>query len=541
MKRNYKILSALCVSALSLSLTGCIEETFPESSTVTADQINSSSSAVQAAIYGIPAEMSQGYYVYEGEQVHETDMSYPGLMIAQTEMLGDIYGDSGYDWYQYFNSCRGMGPNSYASYLTWYTLYKYVKAANSLIGTIDVSTATPEFKGVAGMAHAYRAFDYYLLTVFFEPIANIYTDCSKVLGLTVPIVTEATTADEAKNNSRVSHDEMIKFILSDLDTAEEYLKDYTPESKLFPSLAVVYGIRAKVCMWDEDYANAAKYARLAISTSGATPTTESQWEDSSTGFNTANQAWMWYINNSAETMGNLCNFIGWMSGEADWSYGSLTLPRMDKSLYDKIADTDFRKHTFLDPEKYDYYSYLTCRSKSFIESAPDYMSLKFRCKGGDYETYSIGGAADIPVMRVEEMYLIEAYATGAANGVGAGVALLNSFMQNYRQPDYNYIGGTLRDFEIEVLTQMRIEFWGEGNALPIAKRLQPDIIQNYEGTNATDDTFLINWKGIKPNWNMVIPRSEVQANQALENYNNPDPSECVKYPVPIGEFAPANF
>src|SRR5690606_7692669 len=164
---------------------------------------------------------------------------------------------------------------------------------------------------------------------------------------------------------------------------------------------------------------------------------------------------------------------------------------------------DFRKNTFLHPDKYNYHNYKTSRDAKFINDAPAYLSLKFRCREGDWETYSIGGAVDVPVMRVEEMYLIEAEAVGMSQGVAAGLAKLNSFMRNYRQPDYNFTTGDQRAFQIEVLTQMRIEFWGEGNAFPSAKRIKPDIIQNYEGTNAPADIFKLNAKGIKPNWNLV--------------------------------------
>ena len=126
--------------------------------------------------------------------------------------------------------------------------------------------------------------------------------------------------------------------------------------------------------------------------------------------------------------------------------------------------------------------------------------------------------------------------------MASGVALLNSFMQSYRQPDYNYTASDLRSFQLEVLKQMRIEFWGEGNAFPTAKRLKPDVIQNYEGTNVPSDNYKINCEGIKPNWNLVIPIDEVEANVALQNNNNPDPSGAIpSRPTPIGEFAPGNY
>ena len=524
-------------------LTGCIEETFPEGGTATSEQVGASSSALEASLNGIPSQMAQGYYVY-GDQVHETDMAYPQFMIALTEMLGDMYplgSNSGYDWYRNYNTFNvAFGDNSYFAYLPWFTLYRFIKASNDVISTVDIEdeSTSDVIKGLAGIAYACRAFDYYMLTVLFEPVDNIYTDCSKVLGLTVPFVTEETTGDIAKNNPRATHDEMIAFILSDLEKAERCLSGYTPSSKMFPDLAVVYGLMAKVYLWDEDYANAATYARKAIDVSGASPVTESQWLDVSTGFNTANQAWMWYIHYSAENMGNLCNFTGWMSGEADWGYSSLTNPSIDRSLYDKIAPTDFRKYSFLDPEKLNYYDYQTCRDEQWIEDMPAYLSLKFRCRGGDFETYSVGGAVDVPIMRVEEMYLIEAEAVGASQGVAAGVAKLNEFMQNYRQPDYNCTLTDLREFQLEVLTQMRIEFWGEGNAFPSAKRLKPGVVQNYEGTNAPADIYKLNCAGIKPNWNLVIPISEVQANVALEGNNNPDPTGTVTGPTPVGEYAP---
>ena len=544
MKKINKIYSVMALSAM-FALTSCIEETFPEEGAATAEQVGASAAALEGALNGIPSQMAQGYYVY-GEQTHETDMAYPQFMIAQTELLGDMYPlgtNSGYDWYRNYNTCdRAFGENSYFAYLPWFTLYRFVKAANDVISTIDFESesTSAQIKGMGAAAYAMRAFDYYMLMVLFEPVENIYTDVSSVKGLTVPIVSENTTNEEAKSNPRVTHKEMMDFILSDLDKAEQYLKEWTPASKLLPNLAVVYGIRAKVLLWDEQYSEAAKYARMAIDESKATPVTEAQWEDPTTGFVQANQAWMWYIHYDAENMGNLCNFIGWISGEADWGYSSLTRPSIDKSLYDKISDTDFRKHTFLDPAKFDYYEYKTVRDRQYIEDAPACLALKFRCLQGDWENYSTGGAVDVPIMRVEEMMLIEAEATAAAGNLAGGVALLNNFMQKYRDPNYACYTDNLRNFQLEVLTQMRIEFWGEGNAFPSAKRLKPGVMQNYDGTNAPSNIFKINCEGIKPWWNLVIPISELNNNRALQGMNNPDPTQKVTGPSKVGQYAPGN-
>ena len=76
----------LMAAAASLTVTGCIDETFPEGGTATQEQVGASASALESSLRGIPTQMSQGYFVYGG-QVHETDMAYAGLIIAQTEML----------------------------------------------------------------------------------------------------------------------------------------------------------------------------------------------------------------------------------------------------------------------------------------------------------------------------------------------------------------------------------------------------------------------------------------------------------------------
>ena len=546
MKNITKIFTVL--AAASMTLASCIEEPVLQSATATAEQVGASATALKASVSGIPAQMSQGYLVY-GSQEDETDMGYPGFMIAQTELLGDMYplgSNSGYDWYRNYNCfTSGTGYQYVRTYIPWRTLYMFIKSANDVIGTVDIeSQDTPaENKGLAAVAYASRAHAYYLLGVFYEPAANIYTDCSKVLGLTVPIVKPETTGEEIKNNPRATHDELNAFILEDLKTAEKLFTEtgYKPESKYYPDLAVVYGLMAKAYMWDQKYAEAAEYAAKAIETSNGTPMTEKEMTDVKSGFNTLCSSWMWAFKYSPENMGNLCNFTGWMSGEADWGYSSLTLPGIDKSLYDRMSYTDYRKKMWLDPDR-SKFEYETCRDQKYLDAAPDYLSLKFRCVGGDWEDYAAGGACDVPVMRVEEMYLLEAEAVGMSQGVAAGVEKLNNFMKAYRDPEYKCTLADARAFQLEVLTQERIEFWGEGNAFPNAKRLRPGTIQNYEGTNAPDVNFQINCKDIKPNWNYVIPRSEIENNNAITmELNNPDPAATVTGPTPVGEFAPGKF
>ncbi len=525
MKRTIKIFMLSAFGAVVLS--SCIKETFPQGGTVTQEQVGGSASALEAAMNGLPAQMVQSYLVYGG-QTSELDMAYPALMIAYTQMLGDIFPTtSGYDHYQRCNTSIGVGPDSYTSFLTWRTLYMFVKSSNDIIGAVNPDGASDIQLGYLGMAYAYRALAYHNLWNVFEPVQNQYTDVnSNILGLTVPIVTEKTAEADGVNNPRVTRQEMFDFIMGDLDKAEGYLSNFSPSSKLYPSLAVVYGLKARTYLTNLDYPKAAEFARKAISAAGCTPLTQTQWEDVNTGFNSVNSAWMWYIKYSAENMGNLCNYIGWVSAEANWGYGNLVKYVINKQLYDRISDTDFRKHSWLDPQKFDFYDYKSSRGSDWIEESPNYMSIKFRPVGGDWKTYSTGGASDVPLMRIEEMYLIEAEALGVAN-LSSGVQALNSFMQTYRQPDYEYAARSLESFQEEVIFQKRIEFWGEGTAFFDAKRLKLGTLQSYSGTNAPANTFKLNAVGIKPCWILPIPNSEIQNNNALKDLNNPDPSGAI--------------
>ncbi len=69
---------------------------------------------------------------------------------------------------------------------------------------------------------------------------------SKVAGLTVPIVTEKTTAKESKNNPRAPFYTMYRFILNDLKLAESEMKGFERANKTQPDESVVYGLEARL-------------------------------------------------------------------------------------------------------------------------------------------------------------------------------------------------------------------------------------------------------------------------------------------------------
>lgn len=530
----------LFISIAAVMLSGCIKETFPLDDSATSEQVGASATALSGLVSGIPAQMSQGYLVY-GEQVTEFDMAWPGMMIVLDTAMGDIVdgGETGYDWFSYWSSNDyTLGPTTVRSYVPWRTMYIFVKCANDVIASVDPEEATEEALVALGRAYAYRANAYLFLAQVYEWKAPTdpgvdakYAPEKDITGLAVPIVTEETTQDEAKNNPRKTVEQVYELIMNDLAKAEKYLEDVT-ESGQLPSIAVVYGLQARAYLAQSMYAEAAAAADKAIAAKGGSFLTQDQWESPTTGFNNfgANSnSWMWYVSYSAETMGNLCNFVAHMSAENTWTaYGWNVARGIPRRLYESIPATDWRKHSWIDPEGQAYYNYKTNRDIwTGSKALPAYTSLKFRPAEGNCDTYSVGGASHVPTMRLEEMYLIKAEGLAMSGDVPGGQAALEQLVQS-RDPEYSAaVYASAKELQAEVYRQKRIELWGEGLVFFDAKRLAAGFNNGYPGTNAQEG-YRFNCTGVAPWWNFSIPQEEINGNPALDGYNNPDPTKVVK-------------
>lgn len=518
----------------SMALTGCIKETFPTDS-ATSGQVSDSPTAVEAIVNAIPVNMTYPYSVYGRTNNYGFDFGYPGMMCATDAATGDVIcssGDegSGYDWFTYWQSGILIGPTQTVCRFPWNCYYTFIKSSNDVVGLLAGVELSDAQKSYLGFAKAYRAQLYLDLARLYDPLDNKYTDVSGVKGLTVPIVDENTTEDMARNNPRVTREAMFEFILRDLDDAEALLANYTSSSKTNPSLAVVYGIKARAYLWlggfdSSKYADAATYARKAIDASKCTIMTEAEWLNPKTGFNKANNSWMWYLPQSTEGIANLVNFAAWRSSEATWGYGGkYVFEGVTSNFYNEISDTDWRKRAFVGPDaKYADYSDITNLTAAQFANLPAYANLKFHPAEGETATYSVGNVTDIPMMRVEEMYLIEAEAAGKAN-LSEGKRLLNEFVRT-RNASYDCSAiSSFEAFQKAVILQKRIEFWGEGIVLFDYKRLRLGLNRGYNGSNFSNNQ-IYNCEEIAPWWNLCIPRTEIQNNRGIpQELNNPDPS-----------------
>lgn len=565
--KSIAILSAAFIAA------GCIEETFPTGSTVTSEQLESSPNALQYLVNGIPsAMMASGTAGYASAYGYHADFGLPGIHLMTESMLEDftISGELGYFWFGAFFQNTAMGADYIYPAYFWDCYYGWIKLANDIIARAgEVTDETDQTViNALGQAYAYRAMCYLDLARLYEPKDNKYAPVSEdIKGLTVPIVTEATTEEIAKYNPRADREQMYDFIFSDLQMAEKYLSA-TDNSYTNPTLGAVYGMyaRAYVELGAADdkidrnaYEKAYEYADLAIKTSGKTPLTWQQWMDPQTGFNSgnSNNSWIWGLTLSVENASNIITNVAHLAPEAVWGYSILSLPSVNKALYDRISYDDFRIMSWLDPEYtwhpghenynpsngyqfagmddplagFEQWNIYTAYDYFLSQGAAPYVNLKFRPAGGQCVEYTEGNVADHVLMRVEEMYFIQIEAAlrkKTASGLDAAKKLLNEFMQTYRYSSYDCSSITSETaFIQEMMLQKRIEFWGEGILFFDYKRLDQNITRGYRGTNFPA-VARFNTDGRSPQWNVVITRSEYQSNTALnQELNNPDPTELL--------------
>jgi hypothetical protein len=295
------------------------------------------------------------------------------------------------------------------------------------------------------------------------------------------------------------------------------------------------------------YALAAEYARKAITESGATPLTEAEWfggSDYTDGFNNVNvSSWILGVIMNKENLSSSewRNFTGYLSPEQSFGVGGILksddgsysnyygAQRLISSyLFQNISTSDWRKTTWIDPDDAKQApgsKYKTSVPDEHFKVIPAYASLKFRPKNGEGSDYSTGAAADYPLMRVEEMYLIEAEALAGSQGLSAGIQALETFVNTYRYTDGSYKSDafTMDQFREDLMIQKRIEFWGEGLVAWDYKRLNLYVERDYSDSNFLSTYQLHSVKGYCAPWlDAYIPTSEYGRNSAIKP--NPDTS-----------------
>lgn len=537
MKTKYIFASCL-LSAMTF--TGCQDlDTYPEGGTVTTDQKEEiaelNPERAEAGINAIFAQFSQYMpnYTALGNVSRHNDFGYPSIMLFTDANGYDIISDdNGYNWTGNDLTYDDRSYSSNECQITWNDLYNIIFAANNAIASLDPETTEPTIQKYLGQALAARAFSYFVLAQLyqFNYVGHESSPC-------VPLITNETL-DEANENgaARATVQEIYDQINTDLDTAIQLLESAESageqrSDKRYINAAVAYGIRARVNLTMQNWQDAVNDAEQAISLSGAVPASISEVSEP-TFWDSSESNWMWgiVIEETDDVVSS--GIVNWISHMGSLNYGYANYSggkQINKILYQSIPDTDVRKGWWLNEEGTS--PNLNDEQSEWMVAYgyPIYTQVKFGCYN-DVVGQSTN-ANDVPLMRIEEMYLIKAEAQAMAGSAAAGKSTLESFIQTYRDPAYTCSANSAADIQEEVYRQRRIELWGEGLNRFDIMRLNKDVDRRGAGyPNATSVYYITAGSDILL-WR--IPENEIQANKALsEEDNNP----AAPAPTPVADI-----
>ncbi|MGM9698800.1 MAG: RagB/SusD family nutrient uptake outer membrane protein [Prevotella sp.] len=455
------------------------------------------------------------------------DFGFIMMALSQDFEGSDMIGaDNGYNWFSTaceYSSRTASYANPYIRYVTPYTLIGMVK---DLLATIPEDTENASLKNMRAQAYVLRAFSYLSLAPYFQ---GNYATCKDK-----PCVPVLSDSCDVTNNPRATVEQVYNTIIEDLNRGIDNL-DESRNSKAYININVAYGLRARAYLAMGEYAKAAADAEKAMQ--GYTPA--SMAEVSEPAFcDMEEHNWIWAI----DITDDQANYFGyatapsWLSAFCGDGYGAAcgTTAMVNKLLWDKIPATDVRKGWWIDENlhspnwanltwgtaKGDEIATLVLDDGSKVE-LPPYTNIKFGMKSGVGSTLNNN---DWPLMRVEEMILIQAEGYAMSGNEAKAREILTNFVKTYRDPEYKIPASrTLQD---EIWFQRRVELWGEGFAVSDARRLGKPIVRFHgAGTTNYADAFQFNIAADDGWMNMRFPQSEMDNNRGI--VDNQDGSQPV--------------
>lgn len=540
MKMNNRYFVALLGSAMLLT-TSCSDlDTNPSGSTMSDGQLNEvlaqDQSKLKSEVSGMYANMIEYGAItqwYGTGQPRHYDFGY-----ASTMMMMDASGQdepsqvSGYNWYNKPLRFVDRTANSETTYFIWNQCYKNIKAANDVLKSVDLENLSDVAKSYVGQAYAMRAFEYFTLIQLYQFSYKGHEDAAGV-----PIVTEKTAEAEA-NNPRAAVKDVYKQIMDDLNTAIDYLTD-SRSAKSEINRQVAYGLRARVNLVMQNWSDAAADAQKAAE--GYTPLSKDA--AAAPGFNDVSASnWIWgnIVDESNDIVqSGILNFPSMMCSFTGNGYSPTYACRMINSkLWKEIPSTDVRKGWWIDEnlnspivnpkyvvhQEYEdedgnvvkYLAVYNQRGDEVADITEPYTNVKFGAYKNQYGNEL--NACDIPLMRVEEMILIQAEATAMGGNVEEGKRILENFVRTYRDPSYTCNATTAEGVQDAVWFQRRVELWGEGFSFTDLLRLKKPL----DRTGANYEVSVrFKLPAESPIFLYLIPEDEENHNEALVGNNNP--------------------
>ena len=296
------------------------------------------------------------------------------------------------------------------------------------------------------------------------------------------------------------------YIHRDLDSAINYLMDYTPVSVTHLSLKVIYGIKARVFLTQQDYVSAAHYASLAIRKAESEGFCLMQGEECLNGFSkiiSRSREALWAANTQDDQTVAFFSFYAFMS----WNFNSSAIrvaPRCINSLlFAALSSTDIRCRWW-DPT-----GKLTGPTSAYKQYA--YQNRKFEVVN------TAISAGDFAYMRLAELYLMKAEALARSGDETGARTTLKDFVVT-RDAEYVMSARTGEELTDEIMTHRRIELWGEGFRFTDLKRLGIEL--DRKGTNYSKSVALVmEIPADDLRWQWLIPESEIKTSLGMVEQN----------------------
>jgi tetratricopeptide (TPR) repeat protein len=515
--------SIIALGALTVVSCSDIDEQFPEGGVLTSEQIQETTEAIpertEATFTGMYNMMGESYSVFPSSG-RADDWGVPMIMLSLDGEGPDMWmANNNYNWFSTCGEFSSRNANYANPYIRYILPYRQIGIANEVLASISPDTEDQNAIYKMAQARAIRAYDYMLLAPYFQ--FNYETSKDKPC---IPVLKDGV---DYANNPRATVEEVYNIIIEDLNYAVEHLEGYERASKAYVNLNVAYGLRARAYLNMGMYAEAAADAAKAIE--GYNPATMDELAAGPRFCKADETNWMWgvVITDDQAKNGGLATPASWFSAFTGDGYAPATqvTPSINSLLYNKIPATDVRKAWWIDTNLYSplldkiswngvtgvEISKLVLDDGSKVAYAP-YTNVKFGMKSGIGSPIN---SNDFPLMRVEEMILVEIEGLAKSGQESAAKTKLESFVKTYRDPNYTVEAGG-RTLDNEIWYQRRVELWGEGFATSDMMRLNKPLVRFHDNNPGSfPDAHAFNMPANDP-WRLLrFPQTEMNTNAGI--------------------------
>ncbi len=498
MKKIKVYILALTVG-LTLFSTSCSKDFLETRPT---DQLDAASvfSTLTGAFNAINGIHRSMYIQYNSVQAHG---GFAGLML-HIDFLGTdlVFNTTANTWF--LNTYRWVDHRNERSntVLYWDNLYRLISNANQIINNIDnivvPASDEPFKKAIKGQALVYRAWGHFMLVQLW---ADRYVPGGANSHLGVPYMEEVTLVGKARNTVA----EVYTKINADLTDAITNLQGYSRPNKSHIDRSVALAIQAQVALVQGNWSQAATSANAART--GYSFMSTAQHQDGYNQQNNPENLWAHFVQEDQTLY--FYSFYAQISHNFNSTIIRQSPKSITRQLYDQITATDVRK-TFWYPT-----------AIASAQPAVPPSGVRFNYMNSKFKSVSTSDSrGDFPMLRVAEMYLIEAEALAMQPGKEDQAKDVLFLLARNRDPQYVRSTKTGAALIEEILVQRRIELWGEGRNWTDLKRLNRPLARPSSGTagqGAHVESFatVLSIPAGDIRWTWMIPRRELDANAKM--------------------------